>query len=89
MAIFEDLIEDIMEIFMDGFSIFRDSFDLCLQNLECVLNRCEEANLVLNWEKCHFMIQEGIVLGHKISCRGIEVDLQKLIQLRNSHPRFN
>ncbi|KAK1645667.1 hypothetical protein QYE76_063472 [Lolium multiflorum] len=40
--------------------------------------RCEETNLVLNWEKCHFMVNEGIVLGHKISERGIEVDRAKV-----------
>ena len=60
MAIFEDLIEDIIEVFMDDFSTFGDSFDLCLRNLEWLLKRCEETNLVLNWEKCHFMVQEGI-----------------------------
>ena len=43
-----------------------------------MLQRCEETNLVLNWEKCHFMVQEGIVLGHKISVRGIEVDKAKI-----------
>ena len=40
--------------------------------------RCEETNLVLNWEKCHFMVKEGIVLGHQISERGIEVDKAKI-----------
>ena len=40
--------------------------------------RCEETNLVLNWEKCHFMVKEGIVLGHRISERGIEVDRAKV-----------
>ncbi|XP_022873478.1 uncharacterized protein LOC111392376 [Olea europaea var. sylvestris] len=43
-----------------------------------VLKRCEETNLVLNWEKCHFMVQEGIVLGHRISRKGIEVDKAKI-----------
>ncbi|KAK1606632.1 hypothetical protein QYE76_030305 [Lolium multiflorum] len=43
-----------------------------------VNKRCEETNLVLNWEKCHFMVNEGIVLGHKISERGIEVDRAKV-----------
>ncbi|XP_055960233.1 uncharacterized protein LOC126678772 [Mercurialis annua] len=62
-SIFNDMIEDIMEVFMDDFSVFGDSFDKCLVNLERVLKRCEEANLVLNWEKCHFMVEEGIVLG--------------------------
>ena len=78
LAIFEDLVEDIMEVFMDDFSVFGDSFDSCLNNLERVLIRCEEINLVLNWEKCHFMVKEGIVLGHKISHRGIEVDTAKV-----------
>ena len=78
MEIFEDLIEDIMEVSMDDFSIFGDSFDLCLQNSKWVLKRCEKTNLVLNWEKFYFMEQEGIVLGHKISCRGIKVDKAKV-----------
>ncbi|XP_071933957.1 uncharacterized protein [Coffea arabica] len=63
MAIFSDYIEKIMEIFMDDFSVYGSSFDQCLHNLELILQRCEEANLVLNWEKCHFMVKEGIVLG--------------------------
>ena len=62
---------------MDDFSVFGDSFDLCLANLDRVLKRCEETNLVLNWEKCHFMVDEVIVLGHKISSKGIEVDRAK------------
>ncbi|KAK1651522.1 hypothetical protein QYE76_069327 [Lolium multiflorum] len=45
---------------------------------ESIVERCEETNLVLNWEKCHFMVNEGIVLGHKISERGIEVDRAKV-----------
>ena len=77
MAIFFYLVEDIMEIFMDDFSVFGDSFDLYLVNLDRVLKRCEETNLVLNWKKCHFMVDEGIVLGHKISSKGIEVDRAK------------
>ena len=56
MANFDDLIEDIIEGFMDDFSIFGDSFDLCLQHLKRVLNHYEETNLVLNWEKCHFLV---------------------------------
>ncbi|GJY68290.1 reverse transcriptase domain-containing protein [Tanacetum coccineum] len=43
-----------------------------------MLKRCEDTNLVLNWEKCHFMVKEGIVLGHKISKSGIEVDKAKV-----------
>ena len=63
---------------MDDFSVVGDSFDSCLENLCKVLQRCEETNLVLNWEKCHFMVEEGIVLGHKVSGRGIEVDKAKV-----------
>ena len=77
-AIFSDFIENIMEVFMDDFSVYGGTFDLCLENLTKVLRRCEEVNLVLNWEKCHFMVQEGVVLGHVISARGIEVDKAKI-----------
>ncbi|XP_050229333.1 uncharacterized protein LOC126678479 [Mercurialis annua] len=78
MAIFSDMVEKIIEVFMDDFSVFGSSFDVCLSNLDRVLERCEETNLVLNWEKCHFMVQNGIVLGHKISAAGIEVDQAKV-----------
>ncbi|KAK1606340.1 hypothetical protein QYE76_030013 [Lolium multiflorum] len=77
-AIFHGFCENIVEVFMDDFSVYGNSFDNCLRNLDKVLQRCEETNLVLNWEKCHFMVNEGIVLGHKISERGIEVDRAKV-----------
>ncbi|GJS87497.1 reverse transcriptase domain-containing protein [Tanacetum coccineum] len=67
VAIFHDMIEKTMEVFMDDFSVFGDSFSSCLSHLDKMLQRCEDTNLVLNWEKCHFMVKEGIVLGHKIS----------------------
>ena len=86
MSIFADMIEDIMEVFMDDFSVFGDSFELCLRNLDRVLKRCEESNLVLNWEKCHFMVEEGIVLGHKISKEGIEVDRAKTKMIEKLPP---
>ncbi|GJU42978.1 reverse transcriptase domain-containing protein [Tanacetum coccineum] len=57
---------------------FGDSFDSCLSNLEKMRKWCEDTNLVLNWEKCHFMCKERIVLGHKISKAGIEVDRAKV-----------
>ena len=63
---------------MDDFFVYGKSFDDCLSNLDRVLQGCEQTNLVLNWEKCHFMVNEGIVLGHKISERGIEVDKAKV-----------
>ncbi|GJS91002.1 reverse transcriptase domain-containing protein [Tanacetum coccineum] len=77
VAIFHDMIEKTMEVFMDDFSVFGDSFSSCLSHLDKMLQRCEDTNLVLNWEKCHFMVKEGIVLGHKISKSGIEVDRAK------------
>ncbi|GJX55635.1 reverse transcriptase domain-containing protein [Tanacetum coccineum] len=77
-AIFYELIKDSMEVFMDDFSVFGSSFDHCLKNLEKMLKRCEETNLVLNWEKCHFMVKEGIILGHKVSGSRIEVDKAKI-----------
>nr|GEX14205.1 reverse transcriptase domain-containing protein [Tanacetum cinerariifolium] len=78
MAIFHDIIEKTMEVFMDDFSVFGDSFSTCLSHLEKTLKRCEDTNLALNWEKSHFMVKEGIVLGHKISKSGIEVDRAKV-----------
>ena len=67
LSIFSDLIERIMEVYMDDITVYRGSFEECLINLETVLHRCIEKNLVLNWEKCHFMVSQGIVLGHIIS----------------------
>ncbi|GKB55478.1 reverse transcriptase domain-containing protein [Tanacetum coccineum] len=78
MAIFHDMIEKTMEVFMDDFLVFGNSFSTCLSNLEKMLKRCEDTNLALNWEKSHFMVKEGIVLGHKISKKGIEVDKAKI-----------
>ncbi|XP_048599790.1 uncharacterized protein LOC125579922 [Brassica napus] len=86
MSIFTDLIEDIMEVFMDDFSVYGSSFSVCLSNLCRVLKRCEEKHLVLNWEKCHFMVRDGIVLGHKISEKGIEVDKAKIDIMMSLQP---
>nr|GEV95602.1 hypothetical protein [Tanacetum cinerariifolium] len=57
-AIFHDIVEEFMEVFMDYFSVFSNSFDQCLDNLDKMLARCEETNFVLNWEKCHFTVKE-------------------------------
>nr|GFB28388.1 reverse transcriptase domain-containing protein [Tanacetum cinerariifolium] len=78
MAIFHDMIERTMEVFMDDFSVFGNSFSQCLTNLENMLKRCEDTKLALNWEKSNFMVKEGIVLGHKISKKRIEVDKAKI-----------
>nr|GEX69485.1 reverse transcriptase domain-containing protein [Tanacetum cinerariifolium] len=78
MAIFHDMIEKTIEVFMDDFSVFKNSFQSCLSHLEKMLKRCEDTNLCLNWEKHYFMVKEGIVIGHKISKEGIEVDKAKV-----------
>ena len=86
MAIFSDIVKRTIEVFMDDFSKLGKSFDNYLENLRQALIRCEETNLVLNWEKCHFMVKEGIVLGHQISERGIEVDRAKVETIEKPLP---
>ncbi|KAK8659610.1 hypothetical protein V6N13_029809 [Hibiscus sabdariffa] len=89
LAIFSDMVEEFLEVFMDDFSVSGETFDSCLGNLAKVLKRCEEADLVLNWEKCHFMVNEGTVLGHKISSKGIEVDKAKVEVIEKLPPPTN
>ncbi|XP_049386020.1 uncharacterized protein LOC125850180 [Solanum stenotomum] len=72
------MVEDSMEVFMDDFSVVGDTFEECLTHLGQVIQRCIEMNLVLNWGKCHFMVKEGIFLGHKVSQKGMEVDKAKI-----------
>ena len=67
LSIFNDMVERIMEVYMDDITIYGGSFEECLINLETILHRCIKKILVLNWEKCHFMVSQGIVLGHIIS----------------------
>jgi len=78
LSIFFDMVERFLDVFMDDFSIFGDSFSKCLHHLSLVLDRCREKNLTLNWEKCHFMDQQGIILGHVISKNGIAVNNAKV-----------
>lgn len=75
-----------MEVFMDDFSVYGTTFDRCLNNLAKVLGSCEDTNLVLNWKKCHFIVQEGVVLGHIISNKGIEVDKAKVDMIEKLPP---
>ncbi|GJV22547.1 reverse transcriptase domain-containing protein [Tanacetum coccineum] len=89
LAIFHDMIEESVEVFMDDFSVFGNSFDNCLNNLDKMLQCCKDANLVLNWEKCHFMVKEGIVLGHKVSGAGLEVDKAKIDVISKLPPPTN
>jgi len=88
-AIFADFTDHFLEVFMDDFSIFGSSFENCLSNLEQVLQKCIEVNLMLSWEKSHFMVQQGIVLGHVVSQRGLEVDRAKVEVISNLKPPTN
>jgi hypothetical protein len=85
MSIFSDMIEEIM----DDFSVYGKTFDDCLENLDYILQRCEEKHLVLNWQKYHFMVREGIVLGHLVSKRGIKVDGTKIEVIEQLLPPIN
>ena len=86
MSMFSDLVEEVMEIFMDDFTIYGSSFEQCLNNLETVHQRCKDKQLALNWETCHFMVTIGIVLGHKISATGLEVDQSKISIIKTLAP---
>nr|GFA11201.1 reverse transcriptase domain-containing protein [Tanacetum cinerariifolium] len=66
MAIFHDMIEQMMEVFMDDFLVFGNSFSTCLTNLEKMFKRCKDTKLALNWEKSHFMVKEGIEFDFKV-----------------------
>ncbi|GJX56943.1 reverse transcriptase domain-containing protein [Tanacetum coccineum] len=89
LAIFHDMIEESVEVFLDDFSVFGNSFNKCLNNLHKMLQRCKDAHLVLNWQKCHFMVKEGIMLGHKVSCAGLEVDKVKINVISKLPPPTN
>ena len=85
IGIFSDLVEKVVEVFMDDFLVLGDLFESCLHNLELVLKTCEEKRLVLNWKKCHFMVSQGMVLGHIVSSKGIEVDKSKIKLIAKLH----
>ena len=78
VSIFSDYVEEIIEVFMDDFTVYGNSFDECLKILTKILQRCVETNLVLNFEKCHFMVDQGLILGHIVSSKGLEVDKAKI-----------
>ncbi|GJU65703.1 reverse transcriptase domain-containing protein [Tanacetum coccineum] len=89
LAIFHDMIEESVKVFMDDFSVFGNSFDKCLNNLDKMLRHCKDAHLVLNWENFHFMVKEGIVLGHKVTSAGLEVDKAKINVISKLPPPTN
>nr|GEZ83173.1 reverse transcriptase domain-containing protein [Tanacetum cinerariifolium] len=82
------MIKESVEVFMDDLSVFGDSFDKCLNNLDKMLQCCKDDHLILNWKKCHFMIKEGIVLGHKVSS-ALEVDKAKIDIISKLPPPTN
>jgi hypothetical protein len=86
VAVFLEFIKEIVEVFMDDFFDYGKTFVDFLANLDKVLTRCAEVDLVLNWEKCHFMVKQGIVLGHVISENGIEVDKAKVETVKQLPP---
>ncbi|CAM8910650.1 unnamed protein product [Rhodiola kirilowii] len=84
-SIFSDMIGTFNEVFMDDFTVYSDTFDACLDNLNRVLKRCVSMNLVLNYEKCHFMVTHGAVLGHIVPNEGIKVDKAKIDLILSLH----
>ena len=89
LSIFSYLVEYIMEVYMDDITVYGGSFQECLTSLETIHHRCIEKNLVLNWEKCHFMVSQGIVLRHIISEKGIDVDKAKIDLISKLPPPTN
>ncbi|GKD50193.1 reverse transcriptase domain-containing protein [Tanacetum coccineum] len=88
-AIFHDMIKESVEVFVDDFSVFENSFNNCLNNLDKMLQHCKDSNLFLNGEKCHFMVKEGIVIRHKVSEAGLEVDKAKIDVISKLPPPTN
>lgn len=86
MVIFTDMTENFVDVVIDDFSVFGTSFDQCLTNLSKVFARCEEANLELKWEKCHFIVRKGIMLGHKVSKEGSEMNKAKVEAINKLSP---
>ena len=86
MSMFSDLAEEVMDIFMDDFTVYGSNFEQCLKILGIALHRCQHKNLALNWEKYHFMVTEGIVLRHRISAVGLEVDQAKFSIIKTLLP---
>lgn len=89
MSLLYDFIEKSIEVFMDDFFVFGETFHKYLHNLEQFHEMCEETNLVLNQEKCYLVVQEGIVLGHRVSNKGLEVDKAKIDVLEKLPPSTN
>ncbi|GJR86084.1 reverse transcriptase domain-containing protein [Tanacetum coccineum] len=89
LAIFHDMIEESVKVFMYDFLVFGNSFDNCVNNLDKMLQCYKDAHLVFNWEKCHFMVKEGIVLGHKVFEAGLEFYKAKIDVISKLPPPTN
>lgn len=63
---------------MNDFSASGDCFDNCFDNLNMILKRCIKTNPVLNWERCHFMVEQGISLVHVVLLSGMKIDKVKI-----------
>jgi len=83
ILIFFDLVKRCLEIFVHDFSVYGDYYEDCLTNLGKVLRKYRNNHFNLNWEKFHFMVKRGIILGHIISSEGIEVDKAKVDLIAN------
>ena len=82
-AIFFDFFGDSFKVFMDDFSIFGNDFESCLAHLTKIPEVCVRKRLELSWEKSHFMVREGVVFGHIVSGKGLEVDKAKIEVIQN------
>ena len=82
-TIFSYFLGDSLEVFMDDFFVFGDDFDNCLAHLTKILKVCNRKRHVLSWEKSHFIVREGVVLGHLVSGEGLEVDKAKIEVIQN------
>ena len=82
-AIFSDFLGNSLKVLMDDFSVFENDFESCLAYLTKILDVCIRKRLVLSWEKSHFMVREGVVFGHIVFGKGLEVDKAKIEVIQN------
>jgi hypothetical protein len=75
-----------VEVYMDDFTVYGNTYQEALDNLEKVLIKCQEMNLSLSHEKCKMLLTEGVVLGHHVSSEGIKFDPARLRSLLDFHP---
>nr|GEZ28826.1 DNA-directed DNA polymerase [Tanacetum cinerariifolium] len=83
LAIFHDMVEKTMEVFMDDFSVFGNSFENCLSRLDKMLQRCEDTNLCLNWEKCHLWSKRALSSAIRFLRTGLRLTKPKSMSLLN------